>query len=65
MCIYMYAGGCFPICLCVSICQCIQLPLLIENFPGEKSSGFKFRFHFDDTVCLVKPPRGEQAEEEL
>lgn len=65
MCINMYAGGCFPVCLCVSICQCIQLPLLMENFPGEKSlsSEFKFRFHFDDAVCLAKPLRGEEGEE--
>lgn len=30
-----------------------------------KSSEFKFRFHFDDAACLVKLPRGEEAEEEL
>lgn len=30
-----------------------------------QSSKFKFRFHFDDAVCLVKSPRGEEAEEEL
>lgn len=66
MCIYMYAGGRFPVCLCVSICQCIQLPLLMEISPGRKtqSSEFKFGFHFDDAVCLAKPPRGEEAEEE-
>lgn len=59
MCICMSVGGHFPVRLCVSICQCIQLPLLMEIFPGEKAlrSEFNLRFHFDDAVCLVKPIR--------
>lgn len=28
-------------------------------------SEFKFRFHFDDAVCLVRPQSGQDTEEEL
>lgn len=36
-CVYMLASGCFPVCLATHIGQCIQLLLLMEDVPREKS----------------------------
>lgn len=53
MCIHMYAGGSFLVSLCVSICQCIQLPLLMENVPGEKSPKFKVQVQISLWWCCL------------
>lgn len=58
---YMVVGA----SVCVSICQCIQLLSWWKLPPGRQaqSSEFKFRFHFEDAFCLVKPPRGRGGPE--
>ena len=53
--------------------MCEHLPMYTVSSPDENFPwGVKHRvqsssshFHFDDAVCFVKPPRVEEAEEEL
>lgn len=49
---------------CASVYSCFywwQISLRRKAYGSE----FKFRFHFDDAVCLVRPRSGQETEEEL
>lgn len=41
LCVFTCMSGVVSMCLYVHISQCIQLPLLMENVPGEKSPRFR------------------------
>ena len=58
-CVYLHVCWMVPVCVRLSICQCIQLLSWWKISSGKKvqSSEFKFRFHFDYAFCLVKSQR--------
>lgn len=58
MCISMHPGGFPPVSLFASICNCIQLALLMEKYAEEKSPKFRVQV---ENVCLV---RGKETKEE-
>lgn len=52
-CVYMLASGCFPVCLATHITQCIQLPLLMEDVPREKSPQFRVQVQISLWWCYL------------
>lgn len=52
-CVYMLASGCFPVCLAMHITQCIQLPLLMEDVPREKSPQFRVQGQISLWLCYL------------